>query len=523
MSQPRPSADAILSGLDADQRLGELHGDQEEAEWDPPAPLSRAQALPASPIDALPAWVSDQVAAVAEFTQTPPDLPGCIALACLSAAAGGHAVVEVRGSWREPVNIYTAVAMPPGSRKSAVFATMTGPLLEAEQRLVESTRPQIIEAKLARKVAQRQSERAAANAGSAGASDEALAEASDAAMQAEAIQVPPLARLVADDITTEAAASLLAEQGGRLAVLSAEGGIFQTLAGRYSNGMPSLGVFLKGHAGDLLRVDRKGREAEHIPNPALTLGLAVQPHVLREIASMPGFRDSGLLARILYALPENTVGHRKIAPDPIPDEVADAYRTNLHSLALSLHDWTDPAVLPITPDADREVQAMEADIEPRLAPGAEWAAMADWGSKLAGATVRLAGLLHLATHLRNGWGRPIEAHTIQAARRLGEYYAAHALAAFDAMGADARLDDARTVLDWITHQAQERFSKRELFRAMPAGRFKKVADLDPALEVLEQHGHIRPAPEPPRNGPGRPPSPVFHVHPDLHSQPGHGA
>ena len=38
-------------------------------------------------------------------------------------------------------------------------------------------------------------------------------------------------RLVADDITPEAAASLLAEQGGRLAVLSAEGGIFTTLAG----------------------------------------------------------------------------------------------------------------------------------------------------------------------------------------------------------------------------------------------------------------------------------------------------
>ena len=43
-------------------------------------------------------------------------------------------------------------------------------------------------------------------------------------------------RLVADDITPEAAASLLAEQGGRLAIISAEGGIFDIIAGRYSNG-----------------------------------------------------------------------------------------------------------------------------------------------------------------------------------------------------------------------------------------------------------------------------------------------
>src|SRR5256885_4031328 len=45
----------------------------------------------------------------------------------------------------------------------------------------------------------------------------------------------------------------------------------------------------------LLRVDRKGRPAEHVTAPALTLGLAVQPKVLSDIAAMPGFRDRGLL------------------------------------------------------------------------------------------------------------------------------------------------------------------------------------------------------------------------------------
>jgi hypothetical protein len=88
------------------------------------------------------------------------------------------------------------------------------------------------------------------------ARSQALATAADAALDAENTHVPALPRLVADDVTPEAAASLLAEQGGRLAVLSAEGGIFATMAGRYSGGVPSLEVFLKGHAGDLLRVDR---------------------------------------------------------------------------------------------------------------------------------------------------------------------------------------------------------------------------------------------------------------------------
>ncbi|SFO59111.1 Protein of unknown function [Pseudonocardia ammonioxydans] len=320
MSRRRTASD-ILTGLDAEYRLALLHGDDELASegWDvDPTPLTPRRLLPPFPVDALPPWVADMVLAVAEFTQTPLDLPGCLALAALSTAAGGRAEVEVRPGWREPCNLYTVVAMPPGSRKSAVFAAMTAPLLEAEQQLVDQARPRIVEAELARKVAVKEAERRtidAANMRDPAARAEALAAAANAALDAEK-PVLSLPRLIADDVTTEAAASLLAEQGGRLAVLSAEGGIFSTLAGRYSGGVPSLEVFLKGHAGDLLRVDRKGRPAEHVASPALTLELALQPEVLTDIAGMPGFRGRGLLARILYSVPENTVGRRQIGARP---------------------------------------------------------------------------------------------------------------------------------------------------------------------------------------------------------------
>ena len=175
-------------------------------------------------------------------------------------------------------------------------------------------------------------------------------------------------RLIADDVTTEAATSLLAEQGGRIAVLSAEGGIFSTLAGRYSGGVPSLEVFLKGHSGDMLRVDRKGRPPEYIPRPALTLGLCVQPEVLRTIASMPGFRSRGLLARILYSLPPNLVGHRQIGTPPVPEDVRDVYGSSVRSLVLTMAEWTDPAVLQLTPGAAELILDAERRLEPRLDP-----------------------------------------------------------------------------------------------------------------------------------------------------------
>ncbi|GAB7049061.1 hypothetical protein JCM9534A_41870 [Catenuloplanes indicus JCM 9534] len=196
------------------------------AEWAPPIPLGTGRHLPAFPAHVLPGWVADMVTAVAEFTQTPVDLASSIALAALSTAAGGRAEVEVRGSWREPTNLFTVVVLPPGSRKSAVFAAITGPLLAAESALVERTKPAIIEAELAARVAGKAADKAAHAAANADASarDTLLAEASAAAMQAEAVTVPSLPQLVADDVTSEAAAQLLADQGGRLAVLSPEGG-----------------------------------------------------------------------------------------------------------------------------------------------------------------------------------------------------------------------------------------------------------------------------------------------------------
>lgn len=510
----RATADEILGRLDARATLAAVH-DESQA-WDAePAPLTPRRLLPAFPTDALPDWLAAQVDAVAEFTQTPPDLAGSVALAALSAAAGGRAQLEVRPGWTEPCNLYTAVAMPPGSRKSAVFAAMTAPLLAAEQQLREQYKPVIAQAGLAKQTAQRDAEKSAHTAAGTTTPEaraDALNQATADALAAEDITVPATPQLVADDVTTEAAASLLAEQGGRLAVLSAEGGIFSILAGRYTSGAPSLEVFLKGHAGDLLRVNRKGREAEHIAAPALTLGLAVQPEVLHDIARIPGFRGRGLLARILYALPANTVGHRRSRTPPVPSEVASAYDNNLRSIALSLYDRSEPEQLHLDTEADEAVVALQEEIEPRLAETGDLAHLADWASKLTGATCRIAALLHLARHLRDGRTRPIDAGTVEAAARIGHYYTAHALAVFDMMGADPTVDDARVVLDWIARTRPERFSKRELFTGVSRSRFRKVTDLDAALDLLEQHGYIRKGEQPASNG-GRRPSVPFEVHP----------
>src|SRR5262249_39118587 len=102
---------------------------------------------------------------------------------------------------------------------------------------------------------------------------------------------PVLPRLMADDTSPEKLATLLSDHGGRMAVLSPEGGVFDIMAGRYSkSNAPNFDVFLKGHAGDTRRVDRILRPAEYVERPALTLGLALQPEVIRSLSEQKGFR-----------------------------------------------------------------------------------------------------------------------------------------------------------------------------------------------------------------------------------------
>ncbi len=490
-------------------------------EWDAPVPLNAITAsLPRFPVDALPDWLAGFVTSVAYETQVPVDLPGVLVLAALAAAAGGRAVVQARPGWREPTNLFIASALDPGNRKSAVFRRVIEPLWAAERAQVENASGRILEARTHRGIAEQRAQAAKRAAAQAALDDDPDAgakadEANRAALMAEAITVPAMPRLLADDSTAEALVSLMATQGGRVAVLSAEGGIFDIISGKYGK-FPSFDVYLKGHAGDELRVDRKGRDPEFIDHPALTVGLAIQPAVLRSIAERDGFRDRGLLARFLFSLPTSFVGHREIGTPATPPDVIERYVADMTALVQSLAEWTDPAVLTFTPEAADQLIEFERDLEPHLGPGGELHHIAAWGSKLAGAVVRIAGLLHLATNVGTRWREPIDATTFADASRIGAYFRAHAVAVFAHMGADPVIGDAQAILRWISDDPNRAtFARRDAHRALTA-RFAKAADLDAPLRLLEDHGWIReqPAP-PPRPEGGRPPSPRFEVYPDA--------
>ncbi|MGH3810414.1 MAG: DUF3987 domain-containing protein, partial [Pseudonocardiaceae bacterium] len=136
-------------------------------EWPELVPLDPPRTPATFPVDALPGWAAEYVKALAEATQTPLDLPGCCVLGVLAACAGGHAIVEARRGWREPVNLYLLPVLRPGSRKSAVVSAATRPLCEVEKELTGRAAATITETTALRDIAQKAAEKtrkAAANA-----------------------------------------------------------------------------------------------------------------------------------------------------------------------------------------------------------------------------------------------------------------------------------------------------------------------------------------------------------------------
>ncbi|MCA1196315.1 YfjI family protein [Saccharopolyspora sp. 6V] len=484
---------------------------QHAARWeDAPIPLDSVRDLPAFPVDALPGWLADMVGAVAEFTQTPADLAGSVALAAMSTAIGGRASIRIRRGYSEPANLFLIAALPPGARKSEVFRVMTAPVYAVEQHLIEQAMPKIEAAQLAKRIAEREARDAEEKASS---DDPATIDgATNAALHAQSLSVPPKPKLAVNNITPEKATARLIEQGGRLAVLAPEGGIISIIAGRYS-GTPNFDVFLSGHAGEPLDVERQGRDEIRVDAAHLTLGLVVQPIVLKNLAGITDARDKGLLGRFLYSLPTSTLGFRETrAAAPIPDEVATAYDTRVRTLVHHYAGLSKPVPFVFSNDANEAMYELQAEIEPHLRPGAAYGHMTDWAGKYPGAVARLAGNLHAARHLDTAGEHEITGETFAAARRLGEYFLAHALATYDHMGTDATLDDARTILAWIERTRPTCFTRRDILNNHRR-HFGTAAAIDPALSVLEDCGHIVRVDPPARTGPGRKPSPTYWPHP----------
>ncbi|MCU0925273.1 MAG: YfjI family protein [Hydrogenophaga sp.] len=479
-------------------------------EWPEPV-LPGTQATPKIPADLLPTWSGDMVRAVADSTQTPPALAFMSCLAVLATVLQRRYEVEPVPGYFEPLPLWAAVASAAGTRKSAVLNAIQGPLVRWEKLHSDRMRRDIARVNSARAVARKKIERLLQDA--AKAKDASERESIRAEIEREELQMPDeirAPRLFTSDSTPERLQALLAEHGERMAVLSDEAGSFQIMGGLYSGGQAHLDVYLQAHAGSPMRVDRASR-AVHIDRPALCMGLLVQPGTLADVAGSKRFRDSGLLARFLWAVPDSTVGRRDVRRHaPIPEHVKEAYERGIIGL---LSGWFEPIgkpkVLTFTDPARELWFDFAQEIENQQGEGGRYEAISDWTSKLPGAIARVAAVLELAE--MGLTADEVSEVAMRRALQLGGLLIEHARAAFALLGTDAVDTDAVAVVRWIKASGLLEFTRREAQKAQE-GRFRSVDRLEKAMERLEAGDVVRSTK---RRRAGAPPSVVYRVNPRL--------
>jgi hypothetical protein len=541
----------------------ELTTAEEPEPWEDPISFDAPLSLPEIQLEAMPATVAPYLSEVAKAYEVHADLPAAVALGALAIPCQKRYRVHVAGEHYEPMNLFVVAGEPPGERKSPVFAEVMEPVADFEEWLRNDVSADVREAQAKHAIAAERRKKLH-HVAAGGADHEKRAEATAELIDLERTtpEDPPSMPMltVGADITAEALASKLSQQGGKIAIVDAEGGrLFSNAAGHYTAGSGNFEALLAGHAGDTLKIHRKGSRDIVVKHPAVTVVLAIQPDVVRSFPS--SFKERGLEARHLYVFPKPMAGRRKYEQQAIRPEVREAYRKTIETM-FRLPAGKDeagqpvPHILRFAADAYELHRDLSRALDREMAPGGALSEMKGWASKAPGAAARIAGILHVAEHaaeivlsvlsvpigekshirtfsstsVLSSTSREhrtvrteIPIQTVARAWKIVSVLKEHARHAYALMGADADGEFSRDVLAWLRDrrplsEKQDsglkfdaagrvvEFSQRALhrrFRTQGKGR-------GTALRALEERLYIRLLPKVSRRGQQ---SPRFEVNP----------
>ena len=477
-------------------------------DWDVPNLLDGDSYGSDLPLSALPAVVRNHVRSISEFTQTPVNSSFLTALSAIAATVAKKFVVEVRPGFSEPLMLWAVSVLEPSNRKSAVQRQFLSMIRDHEEDLVKEVQVKRARAEDERDILESQlkdQKKDAAKASSPEKQHQLRYAVESIREDLERVSVPSIPQLLADDITAETLALVAANNHGVIAVFSAEGDIFKLMAGRYSTDKSANFEFhKKAWTGkESHRADRITRDSVYVRNPALTMGIMVQPAVLEYLKNLIAFRGEGLLGRFLYDRSKSRIGFRKTGPEApsLDQDAADRFNNLMLTLLQTRphndedEEW-EPHTLTLSEGAEETLWTWEAEVERMLRPDGDLYDLMDWGGKLIGQTIRIAGLLHLAELAgadKDPWDTDILDSTMQNAVQIAQGLIEHAQAVYALMGIDPNVKLALYVWGRIkSYSGQEPLTVRVVHRLCQGKQeIKKVSQVRECLNLLAEHNYLR--------------------------------
>lgn len=420
----------------------------------------------------------------------------------LAGAIGTTHRIRLKRRWAEPAGIWGVVVAPSGTQKSPGLDIALAPLRRAQD---EAFRRYAIEraewetADAMHEVEQaRWKRRAHAGKGEPGSPPTRPAE-------------PQRRRLLVSDTTVDALAPILHANPRGVLLEREELNGWLASFDRYTKSGKASGdatQWLSMHGGRALTVDRKGGDPPtiHVPMALVSITGTIQPGILRR-AMLPEHQESGMMARLLYAMPPRR--QKRWCDEEIPAELEAAVgRLFDRLLAFTMEGRGDADVRMVDPTPE----AKDAIVRFVNEHGEETWRLPDdlaatW-SKLEGYAFRLALVLHMARWAADETERlsriTIGPESIQAGVKLARWFAGEARRIHQLLGATAEEHARMELAAWIGRRGGT-VTVRDLTHGLRAYRSKPglaTVHLD-GLEAEGLGAWVEPEPGPEGGRPAR--------------------
>jgi replicative DNA helicase len=451
------------------------------------------------PVHVFPDVLKEHIQSVAGAIEVPADLPALLSLVACSAGLSGKVKAYIDNRWPEVWCAFYGIGiLDSGDRKSTTFTAMMDPIFGWLQDEQQRVMPDYLKAQDEVDVLQKGLDREKNKA----QPDMSLIERIRKDLTAAKAAVPYKPDWWRDDVTHERLVSLMAENEGRAAILSPEGGPLRNIDGKYSDGVAALEAIKKGFDGEKISTGRQGSEDQLVDRAALTLGLCIQPSVLETLKNQRTLLGEGVWARNAFVYPESRAGYRDHRNAPGLDTGAEA---SYRSLVRDMCDFdgernSDGGLVPkeiaFTKEALELLYDFMAEYEREKRPGGRLRPILSWGEKAHGLVVRIAMLFALADRIAKKSDRPladIEEYWVVAGIAVVRALSTHALYTFGHMDADGDQKILRYVLDRAL-ELEANKTLRDLHRLTQRKEPIKSGGVDKLRELvveLEELGCLR--------------------------------
>jgi hypothetical protein len=464
--------------------------------WEDPLPLTAAPAAAEFPVDVLPGAARLIVEESAAAIRCPADFAAVPALALAGAAIGAAWQLEVKYNWRVQGNLFAASIGQPTSGKTPALHAVCVPLYREQKRLHAEFKQALKEYQQELTQKRQPGE--------------------------EKPERPVEGKVVVSDCTIEKLGCILAENPNGVAKVHDELTALVTALNQYKGGRGADRQFyLSAWAGEPITVDRKSLESSiFVEHPFLAVFGGMVPDLL-DLLRGERFVSDGWLDRFLLSYPAEpkAAGEDWLCIDPRTAEAWEKMLADLRGSPKRVSQLTACGKRAWVALTTRLADEMNADDFPDHLRG-PWGKFRTYGA-------RLALILHaMRLSARQTQELNVDGRSVELAAELVRYFQSHARKVYCIIDTDARVNDARRVLSWLTNHPSElcesvnsvntpkSVSQRDI-HARVFGGSRSVDQVNSVISLLIQHGYFMPAPSGDREGPGRKPSPRYAVHPSV--------